>query len=304
MWSFVDSPSALLAQETTKYPTLPTGSGITQSSWETWHTRVDEGWASYNIARAYHDDFISTNEQRSAENAFKYYEKSAKTGYARAQANLGFCHDIGLVTKIKKPVEAKRWYGEAAKQGNLVGQLNYAQKLLNGGSAQKTGIVLLKRGVVRKSPKAGPRTKRGRLRDWPVLCQDTRRQRGGPWHGTRLANESRESPQSPVCAGLSGRTTGALRYCHRIVQTGQGGRFPCSCIQPWALPGNRTWNSQKYTGSRGRIPFRSKAWSRNVTIRNRITEVQSRQQKKKTTSKSSNGGRWPRKTDRARHGRH
>lgn len=144
MWSFVDSPSALLAQETTKYPTLPTGSGITQSSWETWHTRVDEGWASYNIARAYHDDFISTNEQRSAENAFKYYEKSAKTGYARAQANLGFCHDIGLVTKIKKPVEAKRWYGEAAKQGNLVGQLNYAQKLLNEGIGTKNRNSIIK----------------------------------------------------------------------------------------------------------------------------------------------------------------
>ena len=129
MWSFVDSPSALLAQETTKYPTLPTGSGITQSSWETWHTRDDEGWASYNIARVFHRDFLSNNEQRSAKNAFKYYEKSAKTGYARAQANLGFCHDIGLCTE-KNPKEAKRWYGEAAKQGNLVGQLNYAQKLL------------------------------------------------------------------------------------------------------------------------------------------------------------------------------
>ena len=144
MWSFVDSPSALLAQETTKYPTLPTGSGITQSSWETWHTRVEEGWASYNIARAYHDDFISNNKQRSAKNAFKYYEKSAKTGYARAQANLGFCHDIGLVTNIKKPVEAKRWYGEAAKQGNLVGQLNYAQKLLNEGIGTKNRNSIIK----------------------------------------------------------------------------------------------------------------------------------------------------------------
>ena len=144
MWSLVDSPSALLAQETTKYPTLPAGSGITQSSWETWHTRVDEGWASYNIARVYHDDFISNNKQRSAENTFKYYEKSAKTGYARAQANLGFCHDIGLVTKIKKPVEAKRWYREAAKQGNLVGQLNYAQKLLAEGIASDNREGILK----------------------------------------------------------------------------------------------------------------------------------------------------------------
>ena len=144
MWSFVDSPSALLAQETTKYPTLPTGSGITQSSWETWHTRVDEGWASYNIARVYHDDFVSNNKQRSAENAFKYYDKSAKTGYARAQANLGFCHDIGLVTKKKNPVEAKRWYGEAAKQGNLVGQLNYAQKLLDEGVSTKNRNSIIK----------------------------------------------------------------------------------------------------------------------------------------------------------------
>ena len=107
MWTFVDSPSALLAQETTKYPTLPTGSGITQSSWETWHSRKDEGWASYNIARVYHDDFVSNNKQRSAENAFKYYDKSANTGYARAQANLGFCHDIGLGTeKNRRPSQA------------------------------------------------------------------------------------------------------------------------------------------------------------------------------------------------------
>ena len=143
MWSFVDSPSALLAQETTKYPTLPTGSGITQSSWETWHTRVDEGWASYNIARVYHDDFVSNNKQRSAENAFKYYDSSANTGYARAQANLGYCHDIGLGTE-KNRAKAKHWYGEAAKQGNLVGQLNYAQKLLNEGIASDNREGILK----------------------------------------------------------------------------------------------------------------------------------------------------------------
>ena len=64
MWSFVDSPSALLAQETTKYPTLPTGSGITQSTWETWHAQNVEGWASYKIARVFHREFLSSNEQR------------------------------------------------------------------------------------------------------------------------------------------------------------------------------------------------------------------------------------------------
>ena len=143
MWTFVDSPSALLAQETTKYPTLPTGSGITQSFWEMWHTQEEEGWASYNIARVYHNDFVSNNKQRSAENAFKYYDSSANTGYARAQANLGYCHDIGLGTE-KNLAKAKRWYGEAAKQGNLVGQLNYAQKLLNEGIGAKNRDSILK----------------------------------------------------------------------------------------------------------------------------------------------------------------
>lgn len=143
MWSFVDSPSALLAQETTKYPTLPTGSGINQDLWKTWHSKKAEGSASYNIARVYHDDFVSNNKQRSAENAFKYYDSSANTGYARAQANLGYCHDIGLGTE-KNQAKAKRWYGEAAKQGNLVGQLNYAQKLLAEGIASDNREGILK----------------------------------------------------------------------------------------------------------------------------------------------------------------
>ena len=54
------------------------------------------------------------------------------------------CHDIGLVTKKKNPVEAKRWYGEAAKQGNLVGQLNYAQKLLDEGIGTKNRNSIIK----------------------------------------------------------------------------------------------------------------------------------------------------------------
>ena len=143
MWSFVDSPSALLAQETTKYPTLPSGSGINQDLWKTWHSKKAEGSASYNIARVYHDDFVSNNKQRSAENAFKYYDISANTGYARAQANLGYCHDIGLGTE-KNRAKAKHWYGEAAKQGNLVGQLNYAQKLLAEGIASDNREGILK----------------------------------------------------------------------------------------------------------------------------------------------------------------
>jgi len=143
MWTFVDSPSALLAQETTKYPTLPTGSGINQDLWKTWHSKNAEGSASYNIARVYHDDFVSNNKQRSAENAFKYYDSSANTGYARAQANLGYCHDIGLGTE-KNRAKAKHWYGEAAKQGNLVGQLNYAQKLLAEGIASDNREGILK----------------------------------------------------------------------------------------------------------------------------------------------------------------
>ena len=143
IWTFVDSPSALLAQETTKYPTLPTGSGINQDLWKTWHSKKAEGSASYNIARVYHDDFVSNNKQRSAENAFKYYDSSANTGYARAQANLGYCHDIGLGTE-KNRAKAKHWYGEAAKQGNLVGQLNYAQKLLAEGIASDNREGILK----------------------------------------------------------------------------------------------------------------------------------------------------------------
>ena len=159
MWSFVDSPSALLAQETTKYPTLPTGSGITQSSWKTWHTQDDEGWASYNIARVFHREFLSNNEQRTADYAFKYYEKSAKNKYARAQANLGFCHDIGLGTE-KNSKEAKRWYGEAANQGNLVGQLNYAQKLLAEGIASDNREGILKaRDWFKKAHRQDPELK-------------------------------------------------------------------------------------------------------------------------------------------------
>ena len=83
MWTFVDSPSALLAQENTKYPTLPTGSGITQSTWEKWHAQNVEGWASYKIARVFHGEFLSSDEQRAAKNALTYY------GWKRFKSGIG-----------------------------------------------------------------------------------------------------------------------------------------------------------------------------------------------------------------------
>ena len=132
MWSVIGAATALIAQENSSVPALPDGSRVSQAQWADWHAQDAEGWAAYNIAREYHLSFLSSNKPEAAKKTYDYYSKSATAGYAQAQANLGYCYDKGLGTE-ENSVKAKRWYEEAAKQGNLVGQLNYAQKLLTDG---------------------------------------------------------------------------------------------------------------------------------------------------------------------------
>ena len=56
--------------------------------------------------------------------------KAAETGYAEAQASLGFCYQKGLGVPADL-AEAKRWYTRAASQGDA-----NAQALLKELSAQ------------------------------------------------------------------------------------------------------------------------------------------------------------------------
>lgn len=128
VWSFLASSPASQAQNNPTSP--PAGSRISERNFNTWLAKQEEGWAAYNIAKAYHDAYNTDGLVSSAERAFEYYLKSATTGYGKAQANVGFCYDTGFGTN-KNPTEAKKWYEQAAKQGNKFGQLNYAQHLLN-----------------------------------------------------------------------------------------------------------------------------------------------------------------------------
>ncbi len=67
-----------------------------------------------------------------------------KPGTPARRQTLDFVMTLALSLRKKNPVEAKRWYGEAAKQGNLVGQLNYAQKLLDEGIGTKNRNSIIK----------------------------------------------------------------------------------------------------------------------------------------------------------------
>ena len=140
--SFLASSLALQAQNNPAPP--PAGSRISkkefntwlakkeeEKEWNSWLAKKEEGWAAYNIAKAYHDAVNRDELESSAKrHAFDYYLKSATTGYGKAQANVGFCYDTGFGTNKNQTI-AKKWYEQAAKQGNKFGQLNYAQHLLN-----------------------------------------------------------------------------------------------------------------------------------------------------------------------------
>ena len=87
----------------------------------------NEGWAAYNLGRAYHTG--SHGIKKNAAKAFEYYKVGAEAGYAMAQANFGYCHETGFGTD-KNLKDANKWYRASAEQGNRFGQLNYAGKLL------------------------------------------------------------------------------------------------------------------------------------------------------------------------------
>jgi len=139
VWLVAEATSALFAQgEEPAIPPLPLESNVSSTLWESWHKQSSESsWASYNIGRIYH----LSDDPKSAKNAFLYYTQSAESGYAKAQANLGYCYDKGIGTRINL-TEAKRWYKRSAEQGNLIGQINYAQKLLDEGIKTKTRSII------------------------------------------------------------------------------------------------------------------------------------------------------------------
>ncbi|MDP7051795.1 MAG: hypothetical protein QF600_07710 [Verrucomicrobiota bacterium] len=89
--------------------------------------KKNEGWAAYNLGRAYH---LGTNGAKKNETkAAAFYRIGAEAGYAKAQANLGYCYETGFGVE-QDPQEAGKWYHAAALQGNRYAQMNHANKLL------------------------------------------------------------------------------------------------------------------------------------------------------------------------------
>jgi len=93
-----------------------------------WMEKKNEGWAAYNLGRAYHlgTHGAGKNEIKAA----AFYRIGAEANYAKAQANLGYCYETGFGVE-RDPQEAAKLYQAAAVQGNRYGQINHANKLLS-----------------------------------------------------------------------------------------------------------------------------------------------------------------------------
>ena len=107
--------------------TDPRETTVQESNLAVWMSNKNEGWAAYNLGRAYHTG--SHGIKKNAAKAFEYYQVGAEAGYAMAQANFGYCHETGFGTD-RNLNDAIKWYRASAEQGNRFGQLNYAGKLL------------------------------------------------------------------------------------------------------------------------------------------------------------------------------
>ncbi len=99
-----------------------------ESGLAVWKQNKDQGWAAYNLGKAFQTG--SHGAQINGSKAVAFYLIGAKANYAMAQANLGYCYETGLGVEqdLKKAIE---WYRTAADQGNRFGQLNYANMLLD-----------------------------------------------------------------------------------------------------------------------------------------------------------------------------
>ena len=102
---------------------VPSAASMTE-----WMKEKDQGWAAYNLGRAHH---LGTHGAKKNETkAAAFYRIGAETGYAKAQANLGYCYETGFGVE-RDPQEAAKWYQAAALQGNRYAQMNHANKLLD-----------------------------------------------------------------------------------------------------------------------------------------------------------------------------
>jgi len=125
------NPSALQANDPPK--SHPGKTAAREETLVDWMKKKNEGWAAYNLGRAYHlgTHGVGKNEIKAA----KFYRIGAEANYARAQANLGYCYETGFGVE-RDTQEASKWYQAAAAQGNRFAQMNHANKLL--GDALKT----------------------------------------------------------------------------------------------------------------------------------------------------------------------
>ena len=105
----------------------PETTAASEATLADWLEKKDEGWAAYNLGRAYHlgTHGAGKNEIKAA----AFYRIGAEANYAKAQANLGYCYETGFGVE-RDPKEAAKWYLAAAVQGNRYAQMNHANKLL------------------------------------------------------------------------------------------------------------------------------------------------------------------------------
>jgi len=106
----------------------PETNGAREATLADWMKKKEEGWAAYNLGRAYHlgTHGAGKNEIKAA----AFYRIGAEANYAKAQANLGYCYETGFGVE-RDPQEAAKWYQAAAVQGNRYAQMNHANKLLS-----------------------------------------------------------------------------------------------------------------------------------------------------------------------------
>ena len=102
-------------------------SPINEASLEDWKQKKNEGWACYNLGRAYH---LGTHGvKQDPAKAVSFYEIGAKANYAKAQSNLGYCYATGFGVE-KNAQKAAQWYRLAAAQGDRFAQMNHASHLV------------------------------------------------------------------------------------------------------------------------------------------------------------------------------
>jgi len=94
---------------------------------------------------------------------FECYKKSAEKGNVDAQAELGYCYDMGIGTDINK-VKAFELYKKAADNGHIIAQYNLGKFYKNGIGVKKDKVKAFE--YYRKSADKGNADARSVVQNW------------------------------------------------------------------------------------------------------------------------------------------